>query len=247
MTIGRKLLWGSFGWALGGPIGAILGYAYAQLTEKDSAGYWGSGQTHRSTAYPKTKPGDFIVSLLVLFAKVMKADDQLLKSELDYVKSFLLQQFDKSQVRDFMIIFKDILQQDYPLKDVCRQIQRSMDHPSRIELIHVLFGLSRADGHVHPEEVRVINTISRYLNVNEKDFESIKAMFIEDSRSSYTILEIKSSAKDNEVKRAYRKMANKYHPDKVAHLGEDLRKLAEEKFKAVNNAYQTIKKERGMK
>jgi len=177
----------------------------------------------------------------------MKADDQLLKSELDYVKSFLLQQFDKSQVRDFMIIFKDILQQDYPLKDVCRQIQRSMDHPSRIELIHVLFGLSRADGHVHPEEVRVINTISRYLNVNEKDFESIKAMFIEDSRSSYTILEIKSSAKDNEVKRAYRKMANKYHPDKVAHLGEDLRKLAEEKFKAVNNAYQTIKKERGMK
>ena len=247
MTIGRKLLWGSFGWALGGPIGAILGYAYAQLTEKDSAGYWGSGQTYRSTAYPKTKPGDFIVSLLVLFAKIMKADDQLLKSELDYVKSFLLQQFDKSQVRDFMIIFKDILQQDYPLKDVCRQIQRSMDHPSRIELIHVLFGLSRADGHVHPEEVRVINTISRYLNVNEKDFESIKAMFIEDSRSSYTILEIKSSAKDNEVKRAYRKMANKYHPDKVAHLGEDLRKLAEEKFKAVNNAYQTIKKERGMK
>ena len=247
MTIGRKLLWGSFGWALGGPIGAILGYAYAQLTEKDSAGYWGSGQTYRSTAYPKTKAGDFIVSLLVLFAKVMKADDQLLKSELDYVKSFLLQQFDRSQVRDFMILFKDILEQDYPLKDVCRQIQRSMDHPSRIELIHVLFGLSRADGYVHPEEVRVINTISRYLNVNEKDFESIKAMFIEDSRSSYTILEIKSSAKDNEVKRAYRKMANKYHPDKVAHLGEDLRKLAEEKFKAVNNAYQTIKKERGMK
>ena len=42
-------------------------------------------------------------------------------------------------------------------------------------------------------------------------------------------------------------MANKYHPDKVAYLGEDLRKLAEEKFKAVNNAYQTIKKERDMK
>ena len=49
------------------------------------------------------------------------------------------------------------------------------------------------------------------------------------------------------MKRAYRKMANKYHPDKVAHLGDDLRKIAEEKFKAVNNAYQTIKKERGVK
>ena len=247
MTIGRKLLWGSLGWVTLGPIGAILGYAYAQLTEKDSVGSWGTEQTYRSTAYPKTKPGDFIVSLLVLFAKVMKADDQLLKSELDYVKSFLLQQFDKSQVRDFMIIFKDILQQDYPLKDVCRQIQRSMDHPSRIELIHALFGLSQADGDIHPEEVRTIHTISRYLNVNEKDFESVKAMFIKDSRSSYTILETQPSATNSEIKRAYRKMANKYHPDKVAHLGDDLRKIAEEKFKAINNAYQTIKKERGIK
>ena len=146
-----------------------------------------------------------------------------------------------------MILFKEILQQDYALKDVCRQIQRSMDHPSRIELIHVLFGLSQADGNIHPEEVRIIHTISRYLNVNEKDFESVKAMFIKDSRSSYTILETQPSATNSEIKRAYRKMANKYHPDKVAHLGDDLRKIAEEKFKAINNAYQTIKKERGIK
>ena len=247
MTIGRKLLWGSLGWVTLGPIGAILGYAYAQLTEKDSVGSWGTEQPYRSTSYPRTKSGDFIVSLLVLFAKVMKADNRLLKSELDYVKSFLLQQLDRAQVRNFMILFKEILQQDYALKDVCRQIQRSMDHPSRIELIHVLFGLSQADGDIHPEEVRTIHTISRYLNVNEKDFESVKAMFIKDSRSSYTILETQPSATNSEIKRAYRKMANKYHPDKVAHLGDDLRKIAEEKFKAINNAYQTIKKERGIK
>ena len=247
MTIGRKLLWGSLGWVTLGPIGAILGYAYAQLTEKDSVGSWGTEQPYRSTSYPRTKSGDFIVSLLVLFAKVMKADNRLLKSELDYVKSFLLQQLDRAQVRNFMILFKEILQQDYALKDVCRQIQRSMDHPSRIELIHVLFGLSQADGNIHPEEVRIIHTISRYLNVNEKDFESVKAMFIKDSRSSYTILETQPSATNSEIKRAYRKMANKYHPDKVAHLGDDLRKIAEEKFKAINNAYQTIKKERGIK
>ena len=247
MTIGRKLLWGSLGWVTLGPIGAILGYAYAQLTDKDSVGSWGTEQPYRSTSYPRPKSGDFIVSLLVLFAKVMKADNRLLKSELDYVKLFLLQQLDRAQVRNFMILFKEILQQDYALKDVCRQIQRSMDHPSRIELIHVLFGLSQADGNIHPEEVRIIHTISRYLNVNEKDFESVKAMFIKDSRSSYTILETQPSATNSEIKRAYRKMANKYHPDKVAHLGDDLRKIAEEKFKAINNAYQTIKKERGIK
>ena len=246
MTIGRKLLWGSLGWVTLGPIGAILGYAYAQLTEKDSVGSWGTEQPYRSTSYPRTKSGDFIVSLLVLFAKVMKADNRLLKSELDYVKSFLLQQLDRAQVRNFMILFKEILQQDYALKDVCRQIQRSMDHPSRLELIHVLFGLSKADGHIHPDEIKVINTIGRYLNINDSDFDSIKAMFVKDTQSAYKILEIKKSVTDSEVKKAYRKMASKYHPDKVNHLGDDLKHLAEEKFKAMNDAYQSIKKERGM-
>ena len=148
-------------------------------------------------------------------------------------------------VQDFMVLFKDILNQDYHLRDVCRQIQRSMDHPSRLELVHVLFGLSQADGHIHPEEIKIIHTIARYMNVSENDFISIQAMFVRDSESDYKILEVSSDATDEEVKKAYRKMANKYHPDKVSHLGDELQKLAEEKFKSVNDAYQTIKKQRG--
>jgi DnaJ like chaperone protein len=150
-------------------------------------------------------------------------------------------------VQDFMTLFKDIIKQDYPLRDVCRQIVRSMDHSSRLELIHVLFGLSKADGHVHPDEVKVIHTLARYLNINDNDFDSIQAMFFKDTLSDYKILGLDSSETDNEVKKTYRKMAAKYHPDKVAHLGEDLKNLAEEKFKALNDAYQNIKKERGMR
>ena len=176
----------------------------------------------------------------------MKADNQLLKSELDYVKQFLSKQFSRKQVQDFMTLFKDIVKQNYSLRDVCRQIVRSMDHPSRLELIHILFDLSKADGHVHRDEVKVIKTIARYLNINDNDFNSIEAMFFRDSFSDYIILELNNSASDSEVKKAYRKMATKYHPDKVSHLGEDLKHLAEEKFKTVNEAYQNIKKERGM-
>ena len=177
----------------------------------------------------------------------MKADKQMLKSELDYVKQFLSKQFNQNQVQDFMTLFKDIIKQDYPLRDVCRQIVRSMDHSSRLELIHVLFGLSKADGHVHPDEVKVIHTLARYLNINDNDFHSIQAMFFKDTLSDYKILGLDSSETDNEVKKTYRKMAAKYHPDKVAHLGEDLKNLAEEKFKALNDAYQNIKKERGIR
>ena len=247
MSVGKKILWGGLGWVLGGPIGAIVGYAIASMNERNTRQSWDQTGAFQHQNYPRTKPGDFIVSLLVLFAKVMKADKKLLKSELDYVKQFLRQQFTIRQTQEFMVLLKDILQQEYALKDVCRQIQRSMDHPSRLEIIHILFGLSASDGEVHPEEVRVIHTIANYLNINQSDYKSIKAMFIGDSSSAYTILEIDSTVSDQEVKKAYRKMANKYHPDKVSHLGKDLQKVAEEKFKSVNNSYQTIKKERDLK
>ena len=122
-----------------------------------------------------------------------------------------------------------------------------MDHPSRLQMIHILFGLSQADGHIHPLEVKVIQTISGYLGISIKDFESIQAMFYKDTGASYKILEIDAAATDTEVKKAYRKMAAKFHPDKVHHLGEEFQKMAEEKFKTLNDAYIQIKKERGIK
>ena len=239
MSLNKKLFWGGLGWVLGGPIGGILGYAWASMSDSGSIkGY------KKNISNPNTQPGDFIVSLMVLFAKVMKADNKLLRSELNYIKDFLNKELKSSDVQYFMILFKDILKQDYPLKDVCRQIQRSMDHPSRIELIHILFGLAFADKQIDDKEIKVIHTIAGYLNINSKDYESIKAMFIKDNTYAYKILEIDPSCNDDEVKKGYRKLANKYHPDKVSHLGIDLQHIAEEKFKAVNNAYQTIKKER---
>ena len=237
MSLNKKLLWGGLGWAIAGPIGAILGYTYASMKE---------GQSYIQSPKSRTKHGDFVMSVLVLFAKVMKADGKLLKSELDYVKQFLKRQFGIQQTKDLMLVFKDILEQEYPLKDVCRQIQRSMDHPSRLELIHILYGLSQSDGHVHPSEIRIIQTIANYLNISSNDYASIKAMFAKDENAAYRILEIDPSTSDKQVKEAYRKMANKYHPDKVAHLGQKMQTVAEEKFKSVNDAYQQIKKDRNL-
>ena len=72
-------------------------------------------------------------------------------------------------------------------------------------------------------------------------------MFVHNTISDYSILEINPNSTDDEVKKAYRKMAIKYHPDKVSHLGNELKNIAEEKFKSVNDAYQNIKKERSVK
>ena len=238
MSLNKKLLWGGLGWVFAGPIGAVLGYTYASMSNKESYRIPGSSSS--------TKHGDFIISVLVLFAKVMKADGKLLKSELNYVKRFLKQQFGIHKTKELMVVFRDILEQDYPLKDVCKQIQRSMDHPSRLELIHILYGLSASDGHVHPEEIKIIQTMANYLNINKNDYESIKAMFATDEEAIFRVLEISPNASNDEIKKAYRKMANKYHPDKVSHLGKEMQKMAEEKFKAVNDAYQRLKKDRNI-
>ncbi|MBK53081.1 MAG: molecular chaperone DjlA [Candidatus Marinimicrobia bacterium] len=230
----NKLLFGALGWAMFGPIGGILGYSLG-------------AQSNSYSKYSKnTKSGDFGAALLILLAAVMKADGKILKSELDYVKNFLINNFGKAHAKQALKMLKELLNKDFPLNQVCEQIQQNMDHPSRLQLMHVLFGLSASDGEVHPEEIRVIKTIGNYLNINAKDFESIQAMFYRDTESAYKVLEIDKSAKDTEIKKAYRKMAIKYHPDKVGHLGEDFQKMAEEKFKQLNEAYQKIKSNRNI-
>jgi DnaJ like chaperone protein len=120
-----------------------------------------------------------------------------------------------------------------------------MDHPSRLQLLHFLFGIAKADGLVTDSEVRQIYTIAGYLGISARDFDSIKAMFYSDSENAYKILEITKTATDSEIKKAYRRMAKKYHPDKVIHLGEEHQKGAKEKFRQVQEAYEQLQKERG--
>jgi DnaJ like chaperone protein len=193
-----------------------------------------------------TTHGDFTMSLLTLTAAVMKADGRILKSELEYVREYFSKSFGPAASQEAMLYLRDLLKQEIPLRDVCYQIKHRLDHSSRLQLLHFLFGVSKADGKVHPREVEIIEKIAGYLGISAKDMGSIKAMFYEDTDAAYRVLEIEASVKDDEVKKAYRKMANKYHPDKVAYLGEDIRKAAGEKFRKVKNAYETVKKDRGM-
>jgi len=84
------------------------------------------------------------------------------------------------------------------------------------------------------------------MGINSADMNSIKAMYYRDSKSDYKILEVEENATEEEIKKAYRKMALKFHPDKVAQEGEEVQRSATEKFKKVQEAYENIKKKRGM-
>jgi DnaJ like chaperone protein len=234
-----KWIGGGLGWVVGGPIGGLFGFVVGSFLDSATV------QTG-STGSNVTTPGAFGMSLLVLIAAVMKADGKVVRSELDYVKQFFVRQFGQENAKEALRMLRDLLRQDIPLRDVCLQINRNMDYASRLQLIHLLFGVAGADTDVLPSEIKVIETISGYLGISSSDYLSIRNMFIPETDSSYKILEIDRSATNEEVKKAYRKMALKYHPDKVSHLGEDFRKAADEKFKKMNEAYERIKKERNI-
>lgn len=234
-----KWVGGGLGWAFGGPIGGVLGFAFGKIFEDMNSGKYASdGSTQR---------GDFNVSLLVLSAAVMKADGAVKRSELDYVKKFFTTNFGIETAEQYILMLREVLKQDINLQEVSQQIGRFMDYPARLQLMHYLFGIAIADGQISPIELDVLTRIASFMGIQPGEFSSIKAMFVKDTDSAYQILELEKTATDEELKKAYREMALKYHPDKVSHLGEEVQKSAEQKFKEVANAYDQIKKERGIK
>ncbi len=232
-----KWVAGGLGWAFLGPIGAILGYMVGSAFDSVDMK---SGTTGRS----ETTQGDFLMSLLVLVAAVMKADGKVLKSELDYVKTYLTKSFGTEKTNEALTLLRDLLNRDIPVEQVCQQISQQLDYSSRLQLIHFLFGIAQADGSIDSTELKMIERIYYHMGVKSADFNSIKSMFVQETGWAYQVLEIEKTASDDEIKKAYRKMAVKYHPDKVSYLGEDVQKAAKEKFQKVSEAYEKIKKER---
>lgn len=237
-----KWIAGALGWAMFGPIGGILGYFFTSRIERlaeVSAGYgeeqtWNQGQRN-----------SFMMSLLLLSTAVIKADGKATSEEIARLREFFARNFGAQAASEAADIVQELLQKDFNLYEVCGQIRSCMDYSQRLQLYHFLVSLGACDG-LRQREIDILETIASYIGLSKSESDSIMAQFRPSDDSNYRILEIEPDATDDEVKKAYRKMAVKYHPDKVATLGEDVQKAAEEKFKAVSKAYEEICRQRGI-
>lgn len=239
-----KWIGGGLGWVLGGPIGALIGFALGSLF--DSNAEIDTSSNNQRQYGQNTAEGDFKMSLLVLIACVMKADGNPKKAELDVVKRFLVANFGEQGALDALAILKNLLKQNINEAEVAMQINRYMNYSSKLELLHLLFQIAYADGEVSSRELNLLQRISGIFRISTLDFNSIRAPYTkkQDTNWAYKVLEIAPTATDDEIKKAYRKMAMKYHPDKLSGLGEDVKKAGEEKFKSVKDAYDYLKKQR---
>ncbi|MCQ2179324.1 MAG: TerB family tellurite resistance protein [Bacteroidales bacterium] len=249
-----KWITGILGWATGGPIGALLGYFIGSTIEKALDGKinietsGSTGTYRRPGTYTATEQrNSFMVSLLVLSSAVIRADGRYLQQEYDYVRAFIRANFGIQAEPEAMRILNELNGKQINIYEVGEQIARNMNYSQRLQLFHYLADLANADGNVCKEERDVITAIASALRITSSDANSILAMFSKASESAYTVLEISPDATDEEVKKAYRSMAMKNHPDKVANLGPEVQKAAQEKFQKIQAAYETIKRERNIK
>ncbi len=221
------------GWFFAGPIGAIIGYYIGKN--------FFSGKNDNEKAYE--------ISLLILSSLVIKADGKVRKEELNYVKTFFSRTFGEAKSKKYFEIFNTLNKQSLSsqLRGICLQLTQSINHASRLQIVHFLFGVASSDNEVHQSEINLINKIATYLNVNSQDFQSIAAMFVKGGSSLenyYKILEVEKNSTNEEIKKSYRKLVMKYHPDKLQGVSDDIVKLANEKFLTIQDAYEKIMQSR---
>ena len=256
-----KWIGGIVGWMTLGPLGALAGYAIGSLLENNNednynGGYEG-GSTYDNPAYGQRN--SFLFSMLVMASYIIKADGKVMHSEMEFVRQFLRVNFGESAVAEGNQILLNLFEQRKQMDannpqafkntiyECGMQIHQHMSYEQRLQLLSFLAKIAQSDGNVCKEEIEALKEVTTAMGMSAQEVESMLNLGGDTLEQAYKVLEIEPTATDDEVKKAYRKMALKHHPDRVATLGEDVKKAAEEKFQQINNAKEMIFKARGIK
>ncbi len=228
--------------------GAVVGFLVGSFLDGFGNKQGGGQSVFGDLTRQSVSPADFELNLLSLCSIVIKADGKVTQNEMNYVQQYFVATYGKDKANAIFRTFNEINKKhEISAQRICAFLNQRTRYEVRLQLLHFLFGIAQSDGSVSALEVDKIREIAGYLRVALRDFESIMAMFIKSADNAYKILEIEKTATDEDIKKAYRTMAKKYHPDRVNTENEAIKKGAEEKFKEVQKAYETIQTERGLK
>lgn len=220
-------------------LGLFIGYFIGLFIEKNF--------NFSSKNLPNSS-GKFELNLLGLAAILIKSDGEVSQNELDYVRKYFVSVFGKNRANKIFKIFnKNVNKQKISYLEICNFFLTSSNYATRLQLIHFLFSVAKADGMVSNNELLKLKEFSNLFKISLADFDSIKAMFVDQIGSAYKILEVTSDATNDEIKKSYRRLVKIHHPDKLQNLDDVYKKIAKEKFQKIQDAYEKIKKERSIK
>lgn len=244
-----KFIGAFIGFLMGRWIGAIIGFIIGSLFDNASQLEESikRGKHHDARFYrDRISQRDFDIALLVLSAGVMRADGKVVKAELEVVKMFLNRNYSPEKAKHLIITLRDVLKSNFDIQQVCEDINLALGMPERRLLLSYLFAIAAADGVVSASEERLLEQVAGWFHISAADYKTVKGTFKQDTSNAYEIMGLEKTATNEELKKAYRRLAIEYHPDKVAHLSEGHQKQAKEHFQRILDAYEQIKKERGL-
>lgn len=233
MATSGKFWGGLLGFMFGGPLGAIAGVYIGH--------HFDASKPNRDTFSAQAV---FQINLISILAYVAKVDGEVDRREIEVILAFFRQTgFGPAQMQTLERTLNFALTQDIPLEATCRNFKKASNYETCLMLLRVVYLVVMADQKVHKNEKTAIEQISHYLGITDADMEILRAEFLKTDDKYYKLLGLESGASIAEVKKAYRKLALDYHPDRVAHLGKEYAEIAEEKFKMINEAYGKVTKE----
>lgn len=267
-----KWIGGFLGFITTGTIlGALAGFALGALFDsalndtsnaerynnREYDNHYGEAYRNPNARVYEGQRNSFRFSLLVLAAYIIRADGKVMHSEMEFLRQFLRQNFGlAASTQGEQVILKIFEQQKqmgatqfrHTIHSACQQIAAGMSYEMRLQLVSFLAMMAQADGRIVVEEINALREVAHYLGLSNTDLDSILNLDqgSNNLEAAYKVLGIGPDASDQEVKAAYRKMALQHHPDRVATLGESVRKAAEKKFQEINAAKDLIFKARGM-
>ncbi len=255
-----KLIGGAFGFMLGGPLGALMGAALGHNLDKGMDSFsgdavLGEGETERvQTA--------FFTTIFSVMGHMAKADGRITPDELNLARNLMSHmQLSEDQRKAAMNLFGEGKQAHFPLDDVLQQFrQECRGRRNLIQMfLEMLISTALADGVIHSAENKLLAHISEKLGFSRMHFEQLLRLMQaqqqynnvgstgksqeEKLMEAYAVLGVPESSTDDNVKRAYRKLMNEHHPDKLVSKGlpEEMMKIATEKTIEIKAAYEQIK------
>lgn len=255
--IGAWLGWISSQSVLGGLAGFALGAVFDFLSNRKEEEEDGRDepQEHIYRQQEGTR-NSFLFSLMVLSAHIIQADGKIMHSEMETVRRFLRANFGANaaeQGNDILLRLFDYRKRNgevlwqQQISEACREMSVNMETEHRLQLIAFLCEIAKADGNIDEKEITALRNLAINLRLNANVVEQMLHLGGQSLDDAYAVLGLSKDATDDEVRKAYRKMALQFHPDRVATLGKDVKEAAQKKFQEINNAKERIYKARGLK
>lgn len=197
----------------------------------------------------------FVFLLVNILIKVAQVDGKVTREEINTIHRFFQYNLHYSQSQLFWVkeLVKEALKSTVSLENLLMDFKQRFAYEPRVILFELIYQVLFTNDHVSEPELRMVRNIAEYLEISAFDQRIIEAKYRAGFRATaapearyearyYEVLGLQTGASFEEIKAAYRKLSMKYHPDKVGHLGEEFKKVAEEKMKELNVAYEYLKK-----